>query len=677
LHRIKQEISRHHAHEGNLKWPKEFIYLIVVKLRLKEIDHFFLVLDSKILYRRIGYMKKNVKILTHSLKTIGLITFTTWIQDALFLLGCFFYLLIKIHPVLIIESQSPAFVLNNSFFSQCIDMPGGMTDWLSAFLMQVWSSDVLASLFLACCFWLISFGTRTWIETLTPVRPVHTLHLIPAGLLLALHSQFEFHLSITIALIINLFALLLFIRWAPKQRFFRISISVSMLIVLYWLTGGAFFLFGVLVALDELFLKKQIANGLSTLFISAALPFAAYSTIVLIPLKQAYIHNMSYETSSETPLAEYCLPAFFLFTFGILFLTHVMGKQNLLHKIAAMSHTWKWSLGTVLLLTGTILLASNSLNEIKQNVLTINRSIDEERWTDVLTLTRFCTNETPLILSQSNLALYQTGYLLDSMFAYPQSKGTLGLLMNQTWSLAWPEQASNVSWRLGLVNDAQHWSHEALERKGPTSKLLRKLGIIYMLKGNHGAAQRYFLNLHDVPFQQSAAENLMRLNSHPSELIQDSACKTIQACMPLEDLISRERNPVPKLESLLKRNPKNKMAFHYLAAYYLLNGNLKEIVDRLPDFMSFDSTRFPRHIQEALIFLSATTPDLPLEVLKKMVSPQYFKRFLEYRQAYMNNAGNIQDARQLLHAQFGDTYWYYLMFVKPPSRPLESQNEYQ
>jgi hypothetical protein len=645
-------------------------------LRLKEIDHFSLVLDSKILYRRIEQMNKNIKILIQSTKKNGFVAFSSWMQDALFLLVCLCYLLMKIHPVLMIESQAPAFILNNSFFSQCISIPGGLTDWLSAYNMQFWSSDVLAALFLICCFWLVSYGTKRWIETLTTSRPVHTFHLIPAGLLLALHSQFEFHLSVTIALIINIIAILLFLRWAPKQFFFRISTSVSMLIVLYWLTGGAFFLFAVLAALDELFLKKHFVNGSSILLISTALPFLICS-IVLITLKQAYIHNVSFETSTELPLAEYCLPAFFILTFGFMSFAYFLEKWILFKKIALIPFIWKWSVATVLLLTGTIILASRSINEIKQDVFTINRAIDEERWADVLAITRFCSNETPLIISQSNLALYQTGILLDSMFAYPQSKGTLGLLMNQTWCLAWPEQASNVSWRLGLINDAQHWSHEALERKGPTSKLLRKLGMIYMVKGNHLAAQRYFLNLQDVPLQQPKAEILMRLNANPGELAQNSECKTILECMPLEDFISRERNPVPKLESLLKRNPKNKMALHYLAAYYLLNGNLKEIVNHLPDFMTFDSTRYPRHIQEALIFISATTTDIPLVALKKIVSPENFNRFLEYRQVYINNTGNVQDARQTLQSQFGDTYWYYLMFVKPPSRPLESQNEFQ
>ena len=73
----------------------------------------------------------------------------------------------------------------------------------------------------------------------------------------------------------------------------------------------------------------------------------------------------------------------------------------------------------------TILLSEESINNIKRHVLLVNRAVTDERWPDVLILTKYCANETPLILSQSNLALFQTGKLLDSMFAYPQSKGTL------------------------------------------------------------------------------------------------------------------------------------------------------------------------------------------------------------------------------------------------------------
>jgi hypothetical protein len=263
------------------------------------------------------------------------------------------------------------------------------------------------------------------------------------------------------------------------------------------------------------------------------------------------------------------------------------------------------------------------------------------------------------------------------MFAYPQSKGTVGLLMNQAWCLSWSEEASNVNWKLGLVNESQHYAHEALERKGPTPNLLKRLGMTYMLKGDHKAANRFFLNLKKVPFQETTAENLIRLNENQSELAQDSICKIIQSCMPVDDLVTDEILSASKLNLLLKRNPKNKMAFEYLIAYNLLSGNLVEILNHLSGFNTFAYYQLPRHVQEALTLITALNPNLDQDQLKKWIHPLNYKRLAEYRQILIKHKGDKNDARQELQRQFGDTYWYYLMFVNPASRQLESQYEYQ
>jgi hypothetical protein len=263
------------------------------------------------------------------------------------------------------------------------------------------------------------------------------------------------------------------------------------------------------------------------------------------------------------------------------------------------------------------------------------------------------------------------------MFAYPQSKGTVGLLMNQTWCLAWPEEASNVNWKLGLVNESQHYAHEALERRGPTPDLLKRLGMVYMLKGDHKAANRFFLNLKKVPFQEKTAENLIRFNENPTELAQDSACKNIQSCMPIDDLVMHEKISSSKLDLLLRRNSKNKMAFEYLIAYHLLSGNLKEILDHLPDFNAFAYFQLPRHVQEALTLIAVLAPNFDQDQLKKWIQPLNYKRLIEYRQILIKHKGDKNGARRELQMQFGDTYWYYLMFVKPGSWQPESQYEYQ
>jgi len=263
------------------------------------------------------------------------------------------------------------------------------------------------------------------------------------------------------------------------------------------------------------------------------------------------------------------------------------------------------------------------------------------------------------------------------MFTYPQTEGTVGLLMNRTWCLAWPEEVSNLCWKLGLINGALHWAHEALEYEGATPEILKRLGMVYMIKGQSEAANHFFLTLRDVPFYNKTAEELIRLNNNHSELVQTSVYQYIQSCMPVDDMISLGRPSVADLELLWQKNPKNKTAFEYLIAYYLLDGKLQEILNHLSGFSSLTYLKLPRHVQEATVLSASLITEEYQNQLKNLIDPLINARYNEFRQILAKHTGNKERAKQSLQAQFGDTFWYYLMFVKPPSAQTENPDEFQ
>jgi hypothetical protein len=307
----------------------------------------------------------------------------------------------------------------------------------------------------------------------------------------------------------------------------------------------------------------------------------------------------------------------------------------------------------------------------------VNRSAKESRWADVLAWVQSGVKVNPLLSAQTNLALFHTNTLLDNMFTYPQNEGTFGLLMNRTWCLAWPEEVSNLCWRLGLINGSLHWAHEALEYKGATSEVLQRLGMVYMVKGQSEIANHFFLALQDIPFHNKTALELIRLNNNRSGLVQTGVYQYFQSCMPVDDMISLGRPTSADLELLLKQNPKNKLAFEYLMAYYLLDGNFKGILNHVSGFNLFSYLKLPRYIQEAIIFAASMNPDADQNQLDKLIDPQINARYNEFRQILSRYMGNKEIAKQSLQAQFGDTFWYYLMFVKPALEQTESPDEFQ
>ena len=600
-----------------------------------------------------------------------------WIQDILFLVACFFYMFLYIHPVLILEALPPVFLEDAYFFFGFLKIPGGITDWLSALLMQFWFSDLLIALFLTFCFGIVAFLTRKWIETQTEVRPIHTFHLIPACLLLILHCQYYFPLSITLAFIINLLILNLFIRLAPKQQTIRATLGLIVSLLLFWVTGGAFLVFIILCGVNDLLFRKQIVNGLLLLFVLPVLPYAAAATVFLVPLKEAYLHNLIFEIVTNLWINAYILPASILMMLIIVSLAKVTSIQKLLRKITGLAGVWKFSVGTLFLIGGTILLRQESYNKTAQVLLQINRDVKENQWMDVLQLVPKWPTVNPLFIFQTNLAFYESSILLDRMFALPQSLGTVGLLMNFDFCSACPEQTGNLYWKLGLVSESQHWTHEAFEQKGYTPNLLKRLGMIYMMKGDNEAAKKYLLNLKNVPFQKETAENLIRLNENPAELAQDTAFNYIRSLMPIENVALTGNPSLEQLDVLLKRNPKNKMAFEYMIAYHLLDGNLRELIYHIIDFKALGYVQLPIHVQEAVLVIASQTPSFDRNQLNNLIQRSTYERFMEYQQILLKYRGNTNYARQELQNQFGDTYWYYLMYVKPAIRQPEKPHEYR
>lgn len=610
---------------------------------------------------------------------------SAWIQESLFFLACFFYLLYQVHPVLSLEVQTPVFLMTTGFWQDFSTIPGGFVDWLSLLFVQFWTTNFWSSLLLSICLWLVALLTRKWLETLSEKRPIHTFHLIPAALLLVLHVQYNFRLGITLALIINLATVILFIRWIPKQQLLRTVVALIVAILLYWISGGAFLIFSILLGLNDLLFGKRYIRdgyirGFALLLTGAVLPVLGAASLFLVSRQQSYLHNLSMESAPPSDFAGYGLYAFYLLALLIFLMLKSGGIRKIWEKIIVplkLALIWKWAAGTVLLLAGTGLLAQQSYNDLVRRVLQVNHSVKEGQWADVLTVVQGSASTNQLLSAQTNLALFQSGVLLDKMFAYPQYEGPAGLLMNRTWCLAWPEEVSNLCWKLGLINGSLHWAQEALEYKGASADILNRLGMVYMVKGNHEAANHFFRNLENVLFYKKTAEDLLQLNNNNSEFMRTEVYRYIHSCMPVQNIVSLGRPSLADLELLLKKNPGNKMAFEYLLAYHLLEGNIQEIFKQIPDFSRFAYTKLPGHIQESLIVAASSNPKLDQDQLKKWIEQPAIVRYTQYRQILARYKNEKAIAKPYLQEQFGDTYWYYLMFVKPPAQQMESENEFQ
>ncbi|MFH1195863.1 MAG: DUF6057 family protein [bacterium] len=589
-----------------------------------------------------------------------------WTQELIFLIAAFFYLHSQINPILMLESQSPVFLKGAAFFNGSMKIPGGFVNWLTALFMQYWSSDFWASLYLAICFWLIAILTRMWINTLTEKKSTHTFNIIPAAIFLLLHGNYYFPVNVELSLIVNLVFLFLFNKYSFSNQWVRLVAGILISVILFWFTGGTFLVFAVLTVLNEILFKKKYVNGVVLFFIAVVLPYAGSASIFYVPTRQAYLQNLIAEENINLMTNQYLLYAFYFITPIVIFIFNFSSLKRFVQKVTDFHQIWKIALGTVLLLATFYITPTKPSNYLMRTVIQVNQFARNGNWNSILeAISKYTDKMNPILLYQTNFALFKKNLLLDKMFFFNQSEGHKGLLMDFHWCSTFSEEASNIYWDMGLVSESQHWAHEALEQKGYLPNILKRLGMIYSLKGYNNAGNRYFNNLKKVPFYEETADELLKLNQDPVTLPKSSSYQRIASVMPTEDFISLGRPSPLNMETLLRRNPLNKMAFEYLMAYDLLIGNLKGVAKRASYFELVNYPHMPIHIQEALIFKESISPDSGKTSLQRYVTPAVINRFVEYRKILIDIKKDRSGTTTKLRGLFGDTYWYYYMFIKP------------
>ena len=538
-----------------------------------------------------------------------LVKIGVWLQEFVLMCVCLYYLLYRVHPVLIYNFQSPVFLMDGSFFYDALKIPGGCMDWLGSLLMQTWFTDVSGAILLTIGLWLIAYLTRKWMELFSTNQTIHSFHFVPVVLFAILYGQYDYHLSITLAWITNLLAVNLVLRSNPKRLLSMFVLYAFVGGLLFWITGGAFFIFVVLVFLSGILLKKNIISETVALLLAALLPYVASKFVFLVPVTQSYLHNLISENQINYWYIEYSIPGFFFIAFGVILMSKISSVKavftKIIRKIKAetLSFEWRMAIGTVFLLfAGQWLVQETNNNDVRW-VLEIDRAIKEQRWYDALTSVMQSPKMNPCIISRTNLALFHTGVMLDRLFYCPQMYGSNGLFMDFQWCSYWPEDASDVYWDLGLINESLHWAHEAMEQKGATPTLLERCGLIYLVKGNYEAAKPFFLNLKKIPFQKNLADHLLTLSNDSLQAAHDSVIYLERSKMISDEAIVSIRITIPeKLEMLLKKNPHNKMAFDYFAAYCLMSNDLQRLLPQLLRGRNFAYKKIPLHCSGSIAY---------------------------------------------------------------------------
>jgi hypothetical protein len=254
-------------------------------------------------------------------------------------------------------------------------------------------------------------------------------------------------------------------------------------------------------------------------------------------------------------------------------------------------------------------------------------------------------------------ALYHTGRLTSDFFTFlnlgerelfPALAGDLGNCRPQAETL----------YELGLVNDAEHFAHEALEWEGERPEIFRLLAKINCLKGRPAAARVFLNRLARIPFEEPWTKDWLGSLDATGNLPDSAGLAEIRSRMLTRDVAHDSLLIEPLLMALLASNSTNRMAYDFLMTFYLLHCDLPKLAAQLPQLEKFGCREIPANLEQALLLYQALA-GTEVKLANRQVRDMSRKRFQEFSRVMDRETQQKRNPLPALAAEFGDTYWYY------------------
>ena len=571
----------------------------------------------------------------------------------------------------------PIFVKGTDFFASFLDLPGGLAEWAGAGLTQYFSISAFGTAVLVLLAAMVYVVTNRLASALSG-RPARYTGFLPALILIVIYGRYVFHLGDILAVCGALAATEAYLRLRrPIAR--AIAIGGGTL-ALYYVFGAPAMLFAGLCGLMELLRWRNWALTGLAVAIGAAAPALVGMVLLNVSAADAYARMSGlYHHWEKVDLGgpHWTRIVSWACLYGSCLLAVVVGwlggrwartdgeatplRRRLQEAIRPVR--------PFAVLCSLALVAFMFFDARSSSFLKIHCSATHHQWQDVLDeagghhLKTFPAQT----LRHINRALFETGRLADSMFAYPQSMWSLfASPVHLDQSAAEPETLM----RLGMVNKAEHAAMEVIEAWGPRPTLLRTLARIFIVKGQVDAAKVFLHRLTSDIHYGGEAEAVLAVLAVDPTLSSDPDIRHIRSVMWAEDIF--DPGFQESLITLLEQGDRpDRMVFEYLMGAYLLHppraGGSHEMAwcfDSMVRLLaehahSMSYQVLPKHYAEAVVLQEALTGDrVPLGDLAP--APETAQRFRRSISVMGNCRFDVADADAVLAEEMPNSYFRYI-----------------
>jgi hypothetical protein len=565
----------------------------------------------------------------------------------------------------------PAFFTGWKFLGTAIDHPGGILEYVTGLLSQFYYYPPGGAIVITIVVSLTCLATAMLVGFAGYNSLVGIIAYAPAMFFLAMHNQCGHPLAVFVALLINLWALVLYEKIRPQSYASRCCFFLAMFVLLYFVAGACAFLFGILAAGYELFVRRRLLSGGLYILLTGLTPLVVGWYFDIRPM-DIYLYLLPFDprlnlgTNTAAKALYISIMCILLAVFVCQFFLSKRPSRKKSKKTPANTERirLRWLIQPMVGIVAAIATVCLSAGAARQRLQADYYSTNA-MWTELLEY----ANRFPIVThdpaGNHNIiqALHHTGRLGEELFRYPQFKEGMFLPPRNKNNVRLYRRGISyirLSLLLGRVNVAEKEAYEMLENAGEYPELLWNLAIINIAKGQPETA-RVFLEVlsRDLIHGNKARHTLKRLDDDP-ELGNDEEIIRLRSVM-LEKDVTEVQSLEAVMSDLLEVNPHNKLAFEYMMLYYLKSKQVDKIAENMYRFGDFGYKKIPRHFEEAILLHLGKTRE-PLKSHGWKIDPQTYKTGDQFMAALKFNPPDRPSSARNLAPNFGNTYFFYYIF---------------
>lgn len=558
------------------------------------------------------------------------------------------------------QEQYQMFLFDTGYFLERIVLPGGLTDYISEFLVQFYYMPVLGGAIIA----LLLMGIQAAVWGLMKQYgarhdfPGYLLSFLPSiALWCAMGDQ-----NVLLSFVVALFGALV-IGWIHNRfhnRLVKVVFELVSTALVYWFLGPVVFLYAALMIGDTLKNAKQKGNVFSGIGYSVCILVLTIAWILLTtqtlqyPLYRIFAGLNYY----RYPGAISPLP-FVVMVWAVVipFLGMIPCRQKSLQKLQQSKVVIV--LSYVLVIVASWFGIKASFDEMTYELIDYDFLVRTEQWDKIIEKAEKKPATTPLSVSCVNLALSQKGMLADRLFEFYQNGGE-GLFPTFTRDMISPVSTAEIFFRLGMVNDAERYmfeAQEAIPNYRKSARLTRRIIECDIINGNYKVAAKLLRRLQKTLFYSNWANQTMALLGNEKAINRHPIYGKLRKYREKkQDFLFSDREMDQMLGLLFLNDNHNKMAYEYLMCYELLQRDMEKFMQYYPlgRFVGYD--HIPRTFQEILIGNWMKTHSDP-RTIPYSVDAQNVNNTLNFIQLYMQNPKDPQLGQQ----PYVSNAWHYVM----------------